>query len=63
MYRRLMERKSFKIGFQIGLQIGIMQGKYDVAVKMLDRGMSIPVIVDLTGLAEEVILSLKRQRA
>ena len=55
MYVSLMERK--------GIEQGIEQGKIETARRMLERGMAVPVIIDLTGLTEDVILSLKRQRA
>ncbi|NLA91270.1 MAG: hypothetical protein GX843_06515 [Synergistaceae bacterium] len=49
MYVSLMERK------------GIEQEKMETAKRMLERGMPVSLIIDLTGLTEEVILSLKSE--
>ena len=55
VYVSLMEKK--------GMEKGIEKGKHETARRMLERGMSVPVIIDLTGLTEDEILRLKRQRA
>ena len=38
---------------------GIEQGKLDTAKNMLDEGMSVDLIVRVTGLSEEDILNVK----
>lgn len=65
MYVSLIERKGIEKGRQLGHEQGIEQGvkkeKKETARRMLERGMSVAVIIDLTGLTEDEILRLKRE--
>lgn len=73
MYVSLMEKKGMEKGIEKGILQGMEKGiekgmekgmvkeKLETACRMLERGMSVPVIIDLTGLTEDEILRLKRE--
>ena len=46
-------------GIEKGIELGKLQGIKKVVKSMLDKNMDIKDIVDITGLSEEEILSLK----
>ena len=46
-------------GIEKGIELGKLQGIKKVVKSMLDKNMDIKNIVDITGLSEEEILSLK----
>ena len=46
-------------GIEKGIELGKLQGIKNVVKSMLDKNMDIKDIVDITGLSEEEILSLK----
>ena len=64
---RYMRNEAIKQGFEKGIELGIEQGieqgvliaKLDDAKNMLDEGMSVDLIVRVTGLSEEDILNVK----
>ena len=49
-----------KEGIEKGIELGKLQGIKKVVKSMLDKNMDIKNIVDITGLSEEEILSLKK---
>lgn len=65
VYVSLIEKKGIEKGIEKGREQGREQGikkeKMETARRMLERGMAVPVIVDLTGLTEDEILRLKRE--
>ena len=46
-------------GIEKGIELGKLQGIKKIAKSMLDKNMDIKNIIDITGLSEEEILSLK----
>ena len=48
-----------KEGIEKGIELGKLQGIKKVVKSMLDKNIDIKDIVDITGLSEEKILSLK----
>ena len=60
---RYMRDEAIKQGFEKGIEQGIEQGvliaKLDDAKNMLDEGISVDLIVRVTGLSEEDILNVK----
>ena len=48
-----------KEGIEKGIELGKLQGIKKVVKSMLDKNMDIKNIIDITGLSEEEILSLK----
>ena len=46
-------------GIEKGIELGKLQGIKKVVKSMLDKNMDIKNIIDITGLSEEEILSLK----
>ena len=50
-----------KEGIEKGIELGKLQGIKKVVKSMLDKNMDIKNIVEITGLSEEEILSLKKQ--
>ena len=51
--------KGIELGKQEGIELGKLQGIKNVVKSMLDKNIDIKDIVDITGLSEEKILSLK----
>ena len=54
--------EGLEAGYNKGIEKGIEKGTIDVAIKMIDSGLDVKSIVDLTGLSEGKILSLKINR-
>jgi predicted transposase/invertase (TIGR01784 family) len=42
-------------GFEEGVKKGKLEGKFEIARKMLQKGMPIEIIVDITGLSQAEI--------
>lgn len=61
MYVSLMEKKGMEKGILQEMEKGMVKEKLETARRMLERGMSVAVIIDLTGLTEDEILRLKRE--
>lgn len=53
-------KKGEEKGRQNGLEEGLEKGKIETAVKALIRGLEVEVICDITGLAMEKVLKIKR---
>lgn len=53
------QRKGIEEGIKIGIEKGVKEGIEMVAKKMLQDGMSLSKIAEITGLSEELILELK----
>ena len=53
---RYMKEKGIEEGMEKGMEKGIEEGKLEDARRMLDKGFSLDVVVDVTGLSREVIL-------
>lgn len=43
-----------------GFKEGKLQEKYDVAIKLITKGLSMKDIIDVTGLTRDEVVSLKR---
>lgn len=54
-------KKGFEEGFKIGLELGIMQVKESVAQKMMDKGLSLEIICEVTELSLERIKELEQK--
>ena len=52
---RYMWEKGFKEGFEKGFKEGVVKGKLGTARRMLDKGFSLDVVVDVTGLSSNQI--------
>ncbi|NLK19821.1 MAG: hypothetical protein GX310_08510 [Synergistaceae bacterium] len=61
VYVSLMEKKGMEKGILQEMEKGMVKEKLETARRMLERGMSVAVIIDLTGLTEDEILRLKRE--
>ena len=48
--------KGMEKGIEEGMEKGIEEGKLEAARRMLDKGFSLDVVVDVTGLSRDVIL-------
>ena len=53
------KKEGIEEGIEKGIELGKLQGIKKIAKSMLDKNMDIKNIVDITGLSEEEILSLK----
>ena len=53
---RYMKEKGIEEGMEKGMEKGIEEGKLEDARRMLDKGFSLDVVVDVTGLSRDVIL-------
>ena len=53
------KKEGIEEGIEKGIELGKLQGIKNVVKSMLDKNMDIKDIVDITGLSEEEILSLK----
>ena len=51
-----VERYMKEKGIEEGMEKGIVEGKLEDARRMLDKGFSLDVVVDVTGLSRDVIL-------
>ena len=56
---RYMRNEAIKQGIEQGIEQGVLIAKLDDAKNMLDEGMSVDLIVRVTGLSEEDILNAK----
>ena len=56
---RYMRDEAIKQGIEQGIEQGVLIAKLDTAKNMLDEGMSVDLIVRVTGLSEEDILNVK----
>ena len=50
----------YEDGYKRGIEIGLKQGKEDVALAMLSKGIDDLVIAECTGLSVEEIKSLRK---
>ena len=48
-----------KEGLKEGLEEGIKEGKIEIAIKLLNKGMPLKEIIDITGLTENQILNAR----
>ena len=48
-----------KEGLEEGKKEGLKEGKIEIAIKLLNKGMPIKEIIDITGLTENQILNAK----
>ena len=53
------KKEGIEEGIEKGIELGKLQGIKKIAKSMLDKNMDIKNIIDITGLSEEEILSLK----
>ena len=53
------EKRGKEIGKEIGKQEGLLEGKKEVAKKLLEKGLPIKDISELTGLTENEINQMK----
>ena len=57
-------KKGIRKGRQEGMEKGLQEGKYktlqETCIKLLKKNMSIPEIIDITGLTEEEIMKIKK---
>ena len=56
---RYMRDEAIKQGIEQGIEQGVLIAKLDTAKNMLDEGISVDLIVRVTGLSEEDILNVK----
>jgi len=60
-YHEKAIQEAIKQGIDRGIGQGIEKGKLETARKMLDKGLEIPLISEITGLSENDILALKAE--
>ena len=53
------KEEGYEEGVEKGIEKGIEKGKIDIARKMIQKGMSVEMIIELTGMSEGDINSLK----
>ena len=58
--RKIGEKKGEKIGEKRGEKIGEKRSKKEIAKKMLEKGMELKEIIEITGLSEKEIEDLKK---
>jgi len=56
-YVQKAERRGIEEGIDIGIELGFIEGKLATAKAMLEKGLAINMIAEITGLSEAQILS------
>lgn len=54
-----LEQKGIDKGIEKGLQLGEQKGRLDIAVKLLESGMSLKSVKEMTGLPEDELAKIR----
>ena len=55
------KEEGLKVGREEGRAEGVKQNSFDIAERMLEKGIDIETISELTGLTEEEVSRLKKE--